>query len=239
MSEEQVFQRMISRYAEFPYEKIAKKELTKEDIDYLKVKATEFREKFKGQFEIYQNRSGICVKHMEAHIARRQRAGLHVHDIFVDYLQILVEPTGKGNKTEVMEELCRQCRHLSQKMKIRVFMPAQLNSAAKDKPIEDVHDGDINWAKNLARECDVLLVLHKHKEYGLHQIKYILARINHTDDTYYLPDADLGIMKFGKAVLWDEQEAANVAEARGLIKNNPKKVSQKKINDAIESNDWY
>lgn len=150
MSEEQVFQRMIARYAEFPFEKIAKKELSHDDIKYLTEKAKEFRDKYSSQLEIYQNRSGICVKNIEAHIARKIRAGQKVDDIFVDYLQILNEPT-KVNKVEQMEELCKQLRQLCQKLKLRIFVPAQLGSATRDKKIEEIHDGDIWWAKNLAK----------------------------------------------------------------------------------------
>lgn len=73
------------------------------------------------------------------------------------------------------------------------------------------------------RECDVLVVLHRHPVYKLTQMKYILARIKHTDDTYYFPDADMNIAKFGEAVLWDASDAERISIEKGLytpVKSN-------------------
>lgn len=150
MSEEQVFQRMIANYADFPFEKIAKKELEADEIRYLTEKAKEFRDRFHSNLEIYQDRNGICVKNMEAHLGRKIRAGQQIDDVFVDYLQILDDPT-TDHKVEKLENICKQLRQLTQKLKLRVFVPAQLNSSARDKTIEEIHDGDIWYSKNIAK----------------------------------------------------------------------------------------
>lgn len=119
MSEEQVFQRMLARYLNFDVEKIAKKEYTPAEKQMLIEGAKDFSERFGGLFEIYQNKNGMLVKNIEAHIGRKIKAGQRVDDIFVDYLQILDEAT-KTTKVEKMEELPKQLRLLKQKMKIRI-----------------------------------------------------------------------------------------------------------------------
>lgn len=73
---------------------------------------------------------------------------------------------------------------------------------------------------NNVRECDVLVAIHKHREYGVTQMKYILARISHTDETYFFPDADLGRAKFGKATLWDEDLARKIAMQKETFKEH-------------------
>lgn len=119
MSEREVFLRMVARYANFNYDQMSKKQLTKEENEQLIAKAIEFKERVKGRLQIYQNRSGILVKNIESHIAKRRKGGQQVDDVFIDYLQILEETT-KPNKIEKMDELCKQVRQLKQKMGIRV-----------------------------------------------------------------------------------------------------------------------
>ena len=150
MSVEQVFQRMIARYLQMDVEKIAKKEYNEEEKRMLIEGAMDFKERFGGLFEIYQNKNGMLVKNIEAHISRKIKAGQKVDDIFVDYLQILDEST-KQTKVEKMEELPKQLRVLKQKLGLRIFVPAQLNTSAKTKNIEEITEDDLNWAKNLAR----------------------------------------------------------------------------------------
>lgn len=233
MSEEQVFQRMIARYLQFDVEKIAKKEYNEEEKRMLIEGAMDFKERFGGLFEIYQNKNGMLVKNIEAHISRKIKAGQKVDDIFVDYLQILDEAT-KQTKVEKMEELPKQLRVLKQKLGLRIFVPAQLNTSAKTKTIEEITEDDLNWAKNLARECDVLIALHRHPIYKLTQMKYILARIKHTDETYFFPEANLNIAKFGAGHVWDETMAEQIAIEKGLYSPIPKK----KNNTSFEEQAW-
>lgn len=84
------------------------------------------------------------------------------------------------------------------------------------------------------RECDVLLALHKHAELGLTQMKYILARISHTDETYFFPECDLGKAKFGPAVEWDETLAKQVA-----LKTGSYKEAKKDVEFIVEEDAWY
>lgn len=214
MSEREVFLRMVARYANFNYDQMSKKQLTKEENEQLIAKAIEFKERVKGRLQIYQNRSGILVKNIESHIAKRRKGGQQVDDVFIDYLQILEETT-KPNKIEKMDELCKQVRQLKQKMGIRVFIPAQLGASAKTKPIEEINEFDIWYAKNLARECDILLILHNDQEYEKCTLmRYALARINYTDDVYFFPNADFNRAYIGEGQVYDKNKIEALAEKK-------------------------
>lgn len=97
-----------------------------------------------------------------------------------------------------------------------------------------VHSYKKLWEK--VRECDVLIALHKHSTYRLTQMKYILARINHTDDTYFYPDANLNVAKFGAGIEWDETLAENIAIQKGLYKIEER---HKADSDSFMDGKWY
>ena len=83
------------------------------------------------------------------------------------------------------------------------------------------------------RECDVLVALHRHPVYKLTQMKYILARIKHSDETYFFPEANLNIAKFGTGYLWDETMAEQVSIEKGLYE-----PVKKKNNTEFEEQAW-
>lgn len=215
MSDKDVFQRMISRYSGIEYNKIAKKELSQDEIDYLKESINQFKDEYGDQFEMYTDKNGMTVKAIESFIMKKQRGGQEVDDIFIDYLQILTEPT-KQSKPEQMMELCKQLRQLKQKTGVRIFVPAQLKSSATQKDINDITEDDINYSKELARECDSLLVLHKDKNTGLSQMKFILSRQQYDQDVYFFPEQNLNMAKFGKCMLWDDNIAVQISKRLGL-----------------------
>lgn len=228
MSDKEVFQRIASRYLHFDYSKIAKKEMTQQEKEYLIEGMKQFRDKHGDQFEMYTDKNGMTVKAIEAFLLKKQRAGQQIDDVYIDYLQILSEPT-KQSKPEQMEELCKQLRQLKQKTQTRVFVPAQLNTSALDKKIEDINEDDIYYAKGLSRECDSLLVLKTHKETGLSQMKFILSRSPYDQGIYFFPEQNLNNAFFGNSIEWDEQYAIDVSKKLGLYEKAQREVKKKSI----------
>lgn len=226
MSDKEVFQRIASRYLGFDYSKIAKKELSEEDKKYLTEGMKQFKDRCGDLFEMYTDKNGMTVKAIEAFLLKKQRAGQQVDDVYIDYLQILSEPT-KQSKPEQMEELCKQLRQLKQKTQTRLFVPCQLNTSALDKKIEDITEDDIYYAKGLSRECDSLLVLKTDKETGLSQMKFILSRSPYDQGIYFFPEQNLNNAYFGNSIEWDEQYAIEISKKLGLY-DKIQKEKQKK-----------
>lgn len=229
MSDKEVFQRIASRYLGFDYSKIAKKEMTEEEKKFLIEGMKQFRDRHGDQFEMYTDRNGMTVKAIEAFLLKKQRAGQQIDDVYIDYLQILSEPT-RQSKPEQMEELCRQLRQLKQKTQARLFVPCQLNTSALDKKIEDITEDDIYYAKGLSRECDSLLVLKTEKNTGLSQMKFILSRSPYDQGIYFFPEQNLNNAYFGNSVEWDETYAIEVSKRLGLYDKIQKENAQKNMN---------
>lgn len=226
MSDKEVFQRIASRYLGFEYSKIAKKELTDSDKEYLKNGMMQFKERCGNYFEMYTDKNGMTVKAIEAFLLKKQKAGQQIDDVYIDYLQILTEPT-KQSKPEQMEELCKQIRQLKQKTGVRIFIPAQLNTSALDKKIEDITEDDIYYAKGLSRECDSLLVLKTHKDTGLSQMKFILSRSPYDQGVYFFPEQNLNHAAFGNSIEWDEQYAIQVSKKLGFYEKIQREKEKK------------
>ena len=237
MSDKEVFQRIASRYLHFDYSKIAKKELTEDDKKYLTEGMKQFRDKCGDLFEMYTDKNGMTVKAIEAFLLKKQRAGQQVDDVYIDYLQILSEPT-KQSKPEQMEELCKQLRQLKQKTGTRLFVPCQLNTSALDKKIEDVTEDDIYYAKGLSRECDSLLVLKTDKDTGLSQMKFILSRSPYDQGIYFFPEQNLNQAYFGNSIEWDENLAISVSHKLGLYDKIQNEKKAKNLGYGYVENEW-
>lgn len=238
MSVQDVMHRLIARYADMDYNKIAKKEYDKDEEAYLIDKAKEFREEFQDKFFIYFNKEGITTKSIEAYLNLLEKSGIKIQDAFIDYLQILESSTmPNASLPERMNAIPKELRILSQKCNLRIFCPCQLGSDAREVPIEKIHGGHLYYAKQLERECHVLLALHK--EDSVTKIKYMLSRLPYEDTTYFFPKMNLNRMRFGGIEEWDDSYKGLYGKQEAKAGNVVPEWEQKgKLKDSMSKIDW-
>ena len=110
------------------------------------------------------DRAGLTMNRIRS-IARRQklRAGLDM--VVIDYLQLLDDETGSGNRTEAVSAMSRGAKLMARELGIPVIMLSQLNRSLESRPNKRPMCSDLRESGAIEQDADIILFVYRDEVY--------------------------------------------------------------------------
>jgi len=205
---EEFTQKFIANRMGIEYNKIAKSQWSSdtEKKEYLN-ELRRFKEILSNKLFVLHDKSGISCKSIEANVMLLKKSGVDIDDICVDYLGLLESDESKTD-TDKFRTLPKEVRILSQKTHTRIFIPHQLHSTVKDRPIDKIMESDIYFAKTISQEATAMFILHRQlysdgtkKDWDDRlMMKSLPSRIEWNDEVFVFPDNNQSKLHIGEGI---------------------------------------
>lgn len=116
---------------------------------------------------VMSDRAGLSMSRIRS-IARRQklRAGLDL--IIIDYLQLLDEEGGSGNRTEAVSAMSRGAKLMARELQVPVIMLSQLNRSLESRPNKRPMCSDLRESGAIEQDADIILFVYRDEIYNEH-----------------------------------------------------------------------
>lgn len=113
---------------------------------------------------VMSDRAGLSMSRIRS-IARRQklRAGLDL--IIIDYLQLLDEEVGSGNRTEAVSAMSRGAKLMARELQVPVIMLSQLNRSLESRPNKRPMCSDLRESGAIEQDADIILFVYRDEIY--------------------------------------------------------------------------
>lgn len=113
---------------------------------------------------VMSDRAGLSMSRIRS-IARRQklRAGLDL--IIIDYLQLLDEEGGSGNRTEAVSAMSRGAKLMARELQVPVIMLSQLNRSLESRPNKRPMCSDLRESGAIEQDADIILFVYRDEIY--------------------------------------------------------------------------
>lgn len=110
------------------------------------------------------DRPGLTMSRIRS-IARRKklRAGLDL--IVIDYLQLLDEEGGSGNRTEAVSAMSRGAKLMARELGVPVIMLSQLNRSLEQRPNKRPMCSDLRESGAIEQDADIILFVYRDEVY--------------------------------------------------------------------------
>lgn len=120
--------------------------------------------KIKDSGLVMSDRPGLTMSRIRS-IARRQklRAGLDM--IVIDYLQLLDEEGGSGNRTEAVSAMSRGAKLMARELGLPVILLSQLNRSLEQRPNKRPMCSDLRESGAIEQDADIILFVYRDEVY--------------------------------------------------------------------------
>ncbi len=110
------------------------------------------------------DRPGLTMSRIRS-IARRQKARTGLDLVVIDYLQLLDEEGGSGNRTEAVSAMSRGAKLMARELKIPVIMLSQLNRGLEQRPNKRPMCSDLRESGAIEQDADIILFVYRDEVY--------------------------------------------------------------------------
>ncbi|HAF2162445.1 TPA: replicative DNA helicase [Salmonella enterica] len=97
--------------------------------------------------------------------------------ILVDYLQLMVCPEKKENRTQEIQEISRSLKALAKEMTCPVIALSQLNRSLEQRADKRPNNGDLRESGSLEQDADVILFLYRDEVYNENTLERGVAEL--------------------------------------------------------------
>ncbi|EOX8581202.1 SPI-7-type island replicative DNA helicase [Salmonella enterica] len=97
--------------------------------------------------------------------------------ILVDYLQLMVCPEKKENRTQEIQEISRSLKALAKEMRCPVIALSQLNRGLEQRADKRPNNGDLRDSGSLEQDADVIIFLYRDEAYNENTLERGVAEL--------------------------------------------------------------
>lgn len=126
--------------------------------------------KIKGAPLYLSDRPSMTMSRIRA-AARRHKRRYGLDLIVIDYLQLMDEGSGSGNRTEAVSAMSRGAKLMARELQCPVILLSQLNRSLEQRPNKRPMCSDLRESGAIEQDADIILfvyrdeVYHEHSEY--------------------------------------------------------------------------
>lgn len=110
------------------------------------------------------DRPGLTMSRIRS-IARRKKLRTGLDLILIDYLQLLDEEGGSGNRTEAVSAMSRGAKLMARELGVPVIMLSQLNRSLEQRPNKRPMCSDLRESGAIEQDADIILFVYRDEVY--------------------------------------------------------------------------
>lgn len=110
------------------------------------------------------DRPGLTMSRIRS-IARRKKLRTGLDLILIDYLQLLDEEGGSGNRTEAVSAMSRGAKLMARELGVPVIMLSQLNRSLESRPNKRPMCSDLRESGAIEQDADIILFVYRDEVY--------------------------------------------------------------------------
>ncbi|EJY6447345.1 replicative DNA helicase, partial [Salmonella enterica] len=163
MPAQQLMLRLISILARVPLTRLRSGNLTSYDLELVCSAAgtlSQWENRFLIDDSTYQTPAALRTS-----VRRNARKYGKPALILVDYLQLMVCPEKKENRTQEIQDISRSLKALAKEMTCPVIALSQLNRSLEQRADKRPNNGDLRDSGSLEQDADVILFLYRDEVY--------------------------------------------------------------------------
>jgi len=110
------------------------------------------------------DRPGLTMSRIRS-IARRKKLRTGLDLVVIDYLQLLDEEGGNGNRTEAVSAMSRGAKLMARELGVPVIMLSQLNRSLEQRPNKRPMCSDLRESGAIEQDADIILFVYRDEVY--------------------------------------------------------------------------
>lgn len=110
------------------------------------------------------DRPGLTMSRIRS-IARRAKLKNDLHLVVIDYLQLLDEESGTGNRTEAVSAMSRGAKLMARELGVPVIVLSQLNRSLEQRPNKRPMCSDLRESGAIEQDADIILFVYRDEVY--------------------------------------------------------------------------
>lgn len=120
--------------------------------------------KINGSGLALSERPGLTMSRIRA-MARRHKRRYGLDLIVIDYLQLVDEEGGSGNRTQEVSAMTRAAKLMARELQVPVILLSQLNRSLENRPNKRPVCADLRESGSIEQDADVILFVYRDEVY--------------------------------------------------------------------------
>ncbi|MEM0914440.1 MAG: replicative DNA helicase, partial [Planctomycetota bacterium] len=172
MSKDQLAQRLLCSRSNVDSQKVRRNTLTPDDFERLAMACGEL-----GECPMYiDDTPGLSILQLRAK-ARRLAARHSIQAIFVDYLQLMADPSTRENRQQEVSSISRGIKALARELSVPVICLSQLNRSSESREGHRPRMSDLRESGSIEQDADVVMMVHREDYYHRGEDGYVDTNI--------------------------------------------------------------
>ncbi|MEM1209410.1 MAG: replicative DNA helicase [Planctomycetota bacterium] len=172
MSKDQLAQRLLCSRSSVDSQKVRRNTLTPDDFERLAMACGEL-----GECPMFiDDTPGLSILQLRAK-ARRLAARHSIQAVFVDYLQLMADPSTRENRQQEVSSISRGIKALARELSVPVICLSQLNRASESREGHRPRMSDLRESGSIEQDADVVMMLHREDYYHRGEDGYVDTNI--------------------------------------------------------------